>query len=655
MGATLLGEYGLLDNLDDTSGNSRHAFVSGGYTPTYVDGPQAGTRAVQFSASGQTITLGDAGLNPASIGVSHMGWVRFTAGTGGYLGVVVRPRAVNSTRYGCLAFNGLAAPRARWTDDLHFTDGGPSVADGAWHHLAVVDGNTRWAFYVDGVKFDSGVRSVTGSGHFEGLPWNIGFSPVGGVSDSIAGAQVSGVRIFHGELTDAEVVSWMNTPIVAPEAAGSTQPWEAVYVGSALAEAVYIGSTKVWPGEADYASLVAAESPLLWLKFDETSGTTAVDHSGNGRNGTYSGGPTLNQPPLFEGTSKSALFDTSNDDVVVTSAGIGAALGSGWTLEMIWECGPVPAGGLETAIFTNGYSTTVGASLRHAADRLRADFYNGSWRGGFGGCKPVLRRRYFLNATWDGSALKTYINGYLNFTVTGIGAGAAFSAASWIVNRKWDSGNYIGGKYGQAVIYVGAQSATKIHQRWEALSSGLTAQPWVPVLTNGNVPAGLAGWTSRAGTWTGDGTYGANQTANVTNALLEFNTNLGGSLRRIQATVRLPNVSSYCGFIFTNGGVAAANDFAVRLNPSLDTITTDSFGGSAGMITVYQGLSPDTDYVLLAEETVQGAFRFWLDGVPMGQAWMEDNPPTKGFVGLLSSGDPGGTGFWWRDISIWAT
>lgn len=55
---------------------------------------------------------------------------------------------------------------------------------------------------------------------------------------------------------------------------------------------------------------MALDSPLGLWPLDETSGTTAFDRSGNGRNGTYTGGCTLggalNQFPrsvLFDGTS----------------------------------------------------------------------------------------------------------------------------------------------------------------------------------------------------------------------------------------------------------------------------------------------------------------------------------------------------------------
>lgn len=48
-----------------------------------------------------------------------------------------------------------------------------------------------------------------------------------------------------------------------------------------------------------YVAAVLADSPLAYWRLDETSGTTALDSSGNGKNGTYEGSLDLGQPPLI--------------------------------------------------------------------------------------------------------------------------------------------------------------------------------------------------------------------------------------------------------------------------------------------------------------------------------------------------------------------
>ena len=61
-----------------------------------------------------------------------------------------------------------------------------------------------------------------------------------------------------------------------------------------------------------YTTEVLADSPYLYWKLDETSGTTATDSSGNSRSGTYTNSPTLNQTALIN-EGKSVDFDGTND------------------------------------------------------------------------------------------------------------------------------------------------------------------------------------------------------------------------------------------------------------------------------------------------------------------------------------------------------
>jgi Concanavalin A-like lectin/glucanases superfamily len=69
------------------------------------------------------------------------------------------------------------------------------------------------------------------------------------------------------------------------------------------------------PGST-YDSAVLALSPYAYYRLDETSGTTAADASGHGRNGTYEGTPgthyTLGQTSIVPGTSYTAKFFAAN-------------------------------------------------------------------------------------------------------------------------------------------------------------------------------------------------------------------------------------------------------------------------------------------------------------------------------------------------------
>lgn len=73
---------------------------------------------------------------------------------------------------------------------------------------------------------------------------------------------------------------------------------------------------------ATLADRIIEQAPIAYYKLDETSGTTAADSSGNGNDGTYSGGVTLDQPPLAwsENASKAAQLDGTDGQVSVPVA-----------------------------------------------------------------------------------------------------------------------------------------------------------------------------------------------------------------------------------------------------------------------------------------------------------------------------------------------
>jgi hypothetical protein len=61
------------------------------------------------------------------------------------------------------------------------------------------------------------------------------------------------------------------------------------------------------PAASAYSAAVLADSPLAYYRLGEASGTTMTDSSGNSRNGTYAGSPTLGAPGLVTGDSDTAV------------------------------------------------------------------------------------------------------------------------------------------------------------------------------------------------------------------------------------------------------------------------------------------------------------------------------------------------------------
>lgn len=215
MTVALLGEWGFLDNLNDTSGNGHTATAN--FNPSYVDGPQANTRGIHFTADSQTVTYGRTGLEPAAStgGICSMAWIKLTGSSTGYLGVIHKHRDVGtlSTRAGADLIGNKFRPFARWRDQTAFADGiGPDLNDSQWHHICVVDADDRYEWYVDGVSVQTATRTGTGAVTWEAFPWFSGFTAD---MHSSALLSISGVRLFSGSMTTAQVNQWKNTAITS--------------------------------------------------------------------------------------------------------------------------------------------------------------------------------------------------------------------------------------------------------------------------------------------------------------------------------------------------------------------------------------------------------------------------------------------------------
>jgi hypothetical protein len=70
-------------------------------------------------------------------------------------------------------------------------------------------------------------------------------------------------------------------------------------------------------GAGTYPTVVLADSPAGYWRFDELTGTTALDSSGHNNHGTYLNGPLLGQTGAFAGSNTAVSFDGINDLVRV--------------------------------------------------------------------------------------------------------------------------------------------------------------------------------------------------------------------------------------------------------------------------------------------------------------------------------------------------
>lgn len=201
-----------------------------------------------------------------------------------------------------------------------------------------------------------------------------------------------------------------------------------------------------------YASVVAADTPLLWWKMDEASGTTYADSSGNSHPGTKSGTAT-------QGVD-GPLNAVANGGKALQFAGAGAVAGAidlsaqnKLTIEF-WVKWPSSTSDQMLIEFTaNGQTTAGGFSISNTGT-------NHTWKVWLG---TTLFTQY--NVAIDQPSWNNWHHVVLLLDRTanqgsGAGAGAMRLFVDAVSRNRNTSGfTAVGGNFANSTLYVGARTA----------------------------------------------------------------------------------------------------------------------------------------------------------------------------------------------------
>jgi hypothetical protein len=243
-----------------------------------------------------------------------------------------------------------------------------------------------------------------------------------------------------------------------------------------------------------FQAQVLSDSPYVYHRLNEDSGTTAADTSGNGRTGTYVGGPTLGEAGAGPGSDNAVTFSGTGQHVGSnTTAGFGSLLANS-SYEFIFKTTVTNAQMSLGGVLNTGSTTAWEVSLnRNAAGSTSAngmriflrDDNNNAIGGQFANAGAFDGNYHHLLFTYDSSQatnadrLKAYLDGVPQTLAFGGAGGSSTPGSGTLSNFNFDTAFAarqnrattdlrLNGTLDEAAIYATTLSADDAAQHYAA-------------------------------------------------------------------------------------------------------------------------------------------------------------------------------------------
>lgn len=379
-----------------------------------------------------------------------------------------------------------------------------------------------------------------------------------------------------------------------------------------------------------YSSEVLADSPLVYWRQGEASGTSVVDSSGNNRGGSYNNSPTLGVTGLLTGDSDTAV--TYNGTTQYAESGF-----SSWMNVSVIT--------LEAVIKTTATSGTVfgrGGSNRNyrigiSSGKAFIELNTGSFPILIGSTAVNDGNPHHIAGTWDGTTIRLYVDGVADGTLASGGTLSAAGNVLRVAQRSGDS--FFAGTVDECALYGTALSSTRIAAHaTAAFTSSNTTGTLATTLSGATLAAsgaerftGTLASTLAGATLAGSGT-GANPVTGTLAATLAGATLLGSGAESFTGSFAATLAGATLagsGTETITGSLSVTLDDAVLVATSEEDITGTLAATLDDAILAAEGsavsgasgvLEVTLDGALLSAsgvETVSGSFLVTLDGATL--------------------------------------
>lgn len=436
-------------------------------SPTWVPtGGQVGG-AMDFDGADDRVDVGsDATLDNLSA-MTIVAWIKpDTLGEGPSLGRIIgKTSSAGTTTAGGWTLNLDTTNRLTFDVDYNTTDfrqraANNSITLNQWQQVAVTWTGSATAtnakLYVNGVETSYATTTNGTGGRVDDSAQSISIGNPPGRTDRTFDGKIDNVRIYNRALSAAEIATLYDTTISGN---ACTTAGELLY--DATLNVMKSCDGLKWRGFGNCTGEVAG-AVAQW-KFDETSGTTASDSSGNSLNGTLTNGPVWSSGAL--------TLDGTDDYVSVSDPGAGSVLdfasGDSITITAWINPNTLPGGNM---IFVTKSGTSGSATSNYQFETLGSSlqFYftnSGSWHG-LTTSSGVLTTGVWQFVAFTGTFgilqnAKAYVNG-VSFAMS-VDSGSPYTTAPTLANEPLWIGAENGGS--PASFFDGQMDDIRIYRR----------------------------------------------------------------------------------------------------------------------------------------------------------------------------------------------
>jgi hypothetical protein len=336
--------------------------------------------ALQFNGINQFVSLSNPGDLDISGNITLEAWIN-PQQTSGYQDIIAHGYQYNPDAEVFLRINDGQYQVGSWTGNVTGMASAaiPESDVGQWVQLTGVYNGSQWRLYRDGVPVASSAPGAQGAVQVTGTNWAIGSSGSG--TDRFFDGQIAQVRIWNTGRTAAQVVSDMATDI-----------------------------------PANQSGLMAS------YQFNEGSGATAIDATGDGNNGTLGGSNPANAPTRVAGIAPGSVLtftppDAGTYTVTVTATDANGASGTAGSTVTAFDVAPTPSIAGIPGSSPVGSPVSLSASATDPASAVSAAGYHYLWQATNAAGQTTIAGN---NLVFTGNNPVTLPRGLINGATTGL-------------------------------------------------------------------------------------------------------------------------------------------------------------------------------------------------------------------------------------------